>query len=196
MREQVNKLKESIGSSEVDFVEKVIKIDRVTKVVKGGKRLAFRAFVIFGDLNGNVGFGLGKSKEVPVAIRKAVDRAKKSCQKVNLVKGTIAHSIIGEYGSSKVIIKPARPGTGVIAGGAVRILLESVGIKNVVAKSLGARNPINAVKAAMNGLLACKDLKEEELIRGKKLPVYVYDNAESVENVSDVASEKNTDEED
>lgn len=158
---------------EVQMVEKVIRIDRVNKVVKGGKRLAFRAFVITGDQNGNVSFGLGKSKEVPVAIKKSIDRANKSLTNVQVVEGTVPHEVIGIYGSSKVIIKPAKPGTGVIAGGAVRILLEAAGYKNVVSKVLGSRNAINATKAALQGLQSLKVLDKEQKIRGKALPVFI-----------------------
>jgi small subunit ribosomal protein S5 len=163
-----------MSESKDEIVEKVIKINRVTKVVKGGKRLAFRAFVISGNRSGSVGFGLGKSKEVPMAIRKAVEKAKRNIQKINIINGTLAHEVLGVYGASKVLIRPAKPGTGVIAGGAVRTLLEAVGLKNVVAKSLGSRNPVNATKAALNGLLSCRNLQEEEKIRGKKLSVFVY----------------------
>lgn len=161
------------AEDEVQMIEKVIRIDRVNKVVKGGKRLAFRAFVITGDQKGNVSFGLGKSKEVPVAIKKSIDRANKSLQNVQVVEGTVPHEVIGEYGSSRVIIKPAKPGTGVIAGGAVRILLEAAGYKNVVSKVLGSRNAINATKAALQGLLSLKVLEDEQKIRGKKLPVFI-----------------------
>jgi small subunit ribosomal protein S5 len=161
------------AENEVQMIEKVIRIDRVNKVVKGGKRLAFRAFVITGDQNGNVSFGLGKSKEVPVAIKKSIDRANKSLTNVQVVEGTVPHEVIGEYGSSRVIIKPAKPGTGVIAGGAVRILLEAAGYKNVVSKVLGSRNAINATKAALQGLQSLKVLEEEQKIRGKKLPVFI-----------------------
>jgi len=157
---------------EDSIVEKVIKIDRINKVVKGGKRLAFRAFVIAGDQNGKVGLGLGKSKEVPAAIKKGVEKARKHLVNINIVNGTLPHEVIGEYGSARVILKPARPGTGVIAGGAVRILLESLGLKNVVAKSLASRNPINCARAALVGLQQCKDLKSESAIRGKQLPVF------------------------
>jgi small subunit ribosomal protein S5 len=167
----VNKEYNKINQEEV-FLEKVIQIDRVTKVVKGGKRLAFRAFVIIGDKQGMVGCALGKSKEVPVAIKKGIDKARKSFVKINVVDGTIPHDVIGIHGASKVIIKPARPGTGVIAGGSIRILLEAIGIKNVVAKSTGSPNPINAAKAALNGLILCKNLKRENKCRGKILPVY------------------------
>jgi len=153
-------------------IEKVIRIDRVNKVVKGGKRLAFRAIVVTGDQNGSVGFGLGKSKEVPTAIRKAIERSKKNRKKVNIVEGTIPHPVVGKFGSSSVVLRPAKPGTGVIAGGPVRILLEALGIRNVVAKTNGSGNAINTLHATLNGLLLCKDLKEAEKIRGKKLPVF------------------------
>ncbi len=173
-----NNNERTIDSSEIDLApqvtEKVIRIDRVNKVVKGGKRLAFRAFVIAGDHKGNVSFGLGKSKEVPTAIKKAVERAKKSLKSIRIVEGTIPHEVVGVYGASRVIIKPAKPGTGVIAGGAVRILLESAGYKNIVAKSLGSRNAINATQAALAGLLSLKDRSIEEKIRGKKLPIFIH----------------------
>ena len=152
--------------------EKVIKINRVTKVVKGGKRLGFRAVVIVGDYEGNVGIGVARSKEVPAAIQKASVRAKKDLESINVVGGTIPHEVVGKSGSAQVILRPAKSGTGVIAGGSVRILLELLGLKDVVAKSIGASNTINVAKAAMDGLLQLKDLKNEEEIRGKKLPVY------------------------
>jgi small subunit ribosomal protein S5 len=160
-------------AEEENVYEKVIKINRVNKVVKGGKRLAFRAFVISGDQKGNVGIGLGKAKEVPSAIKKGMDRAKKDYICVNIVNGTLPHKIVGRFGSSRVVLLPARPGTGVIAGGSVRILLEAAGYKNVVAKSLGSENTINAARAAINGLINCKNLEKEEQRRGKKLPVYI-----------------------
>ncbi|MGE4169299.1 MAG: 30S ribosomal protein S5 [Candidatus Margulisiibacteriota bacterium] len=154
-------------------VEKVIQIDRVNKVVKGGKRLAFRAFVIAGDTQGKVGLGLGKSKEVPSAIKKGIDRAKKKYATIQVINGTIPHEVHGAFSASRVILKPAKPGTGVIAGGAVRILLEAAGIKDIVAKSLGSTNAINAAKAALNGLMKLKNLEEETKLRGKQLPVFV-----------------------
>ncbi|NDC83298.1 30S ribosomal protein S5 [bacterium] len=167
--------KRGFDRSKVDdgIVEKVIKIDRINKVVKGGKRLAFRAFVIAGDQSGQVGLGLGKSKEVPSAIRKGVEKARKHLERINIVNGTIPHEVIGEYGAARVILKPARPGTGVIAGGAVRILLESLGLKNVVAKSLASRNPINCARAALVGLLQCKNIDQETALRGKPLSVFL-----------------------
>ncbi len=157
---------------EQELVEKVIKIDRITKVVKGGKRLAFRAFVIVGNRKGKVGFGLGKSKEVPVAIKKAIERAKKRLESIQLVGGTLPHQVLGKFGASRVILKPAKAGRGVIAGGSTRILLEALGVKDVVAKSKGSNNPINAAQAAMEGLRQLKNLENEEKLRGKTLPVF------------------------
>lgn len=172
-----------------ELVEKVIRIDRVNKVVKGGKRLAFRAFVISGDQNGRVSFGLGKSKEVPAAIKKGIERAKKNLRPVALIEGTIPHDVIGDYGSTRVIIKPAKPGTGVIAGGAVRILLEAAGFKNVYAKVLGSRNAINAARAALQGLLLCKNKETEEKLRGMSLPVFYRKLEEDPRTVRSVPTE-------
>lgn len=160
------------NKAEDPIVEKVIKINRINKVVKGGKRLAFRAFVIAGDRGGSVGLGLGKSKEVPAAIKKGVEKARKHLVAINLVNGTLPHEVVGRFGAAKVILKPARPGTGVIAGGAVRILLESLGLKDVVAKSLASRNPINCARAALDGLMQCKNVELESALRGKALPVF------------------------
>ena len=156
MNKQVSKHDVKKIEDEQSFFEKVVKINRVNKVVKGGKRLAFRAFVICGDKKGSVGFGIGKSKEVPVAIKKAIEKAKKSLNKINVFEDTLPHEVHAKFGSSKVLIRPAKKGTGVIAGGAVRVILEAVGFKNVVAKSLGSRNPINTAKAAKVALLKCK----------------------------------------
>lgn len=154
---------------EKEFVEKVVKINRVNKVVKGGKRLSFRAFVICGDQNGRVNFGLGKSKEVPVAIKKAIDSASKKLNSINLYKTTIPHQVVGKFNSAKVLIKPAKEGTGVIAGGAVKVMLEAVGIKNIVAKSLGSRNPINMAKATLDALEQLKSIENEERERNIKI---------------------------
>jgi small subunit ribosomal protein S5 len=153
------------------LVEKVIQIDRINKVVSGGKRMAFRAFVISGDSRGNVGIGLGKSKEVPSAIRKGVNKAKNDMVTVHLKNGTLPHEVVGKFGASRVILKPARPGTGVIAGGSVRILLELAGFTDVVAKTW-SNNSINSAKAALVALAKCKDLIEEERVRGRTLSVY------------------------
>ena len=137
--------------------DKVIHINRVAKVVKGGRRFSFSALVVVGDEEGHVGFGKGKAAEVPEAIRKAVEQAKRALIKVPIKNGTITHQIVGKYGAGRVVILPAKPGTGLIAGGAVRAIMEVAGIKNVVAKSLGSRNQFNTVRATVNGLLNLKD---------------------------------------
>ncbi len=172
-----------------EFVEKVIKINRVTKVVKGGKRLAFRALVIVGDLNGRVGVATGKASEVPVAIKKAIDKAKKSLVKVNIINGTVPHEVIGKFSASKVVIKPAREGRGVNAGGPARILMELAGLKDVVAKSLGSNNAINMAKAALEGLKLLKNYDVEQNRRDVKLNVlkrYKMVLTDTIENVTEV----------
>ncbi len=169
-----------IDNVDPEITEKVIRIDRVNKVVTGGKRLSFRAFVITGDGNGNVGFALGKSKEVPTAIRKAVDRANKHQYKVQMIEGSVPHQVVGNFGASRVLIKPAKPGTGVIAGGPVRILLESAGYTDVVAKTLGARNSVNVTYATLNALMQLKNQQEEEKRRGKVLPIFYHKVDESM----------------
>lgn len=151
--------------------EKVVQIRRVCKVVKGGKKMGFRAVVVVGDEEGTVGVGVGKANEVSSAIRKSVDDAKKHQIKVPIMGKTIPHETYGVSGASKVILRPAPTGTGVIAGGAVRTVLELAGIADVVAKSIGAANAINTARATIDGLKALKTLENEEDLRGKKLDV-------------------------
>jgi len=147
--------------------DKVIHINRVAKVVKGGRRFSFSALVVVGDENGHVGFGKGKAVEVPEAIRKAVEHAKRSLVKVSVIDGTIPHQIIGEYGAGRIVILPGKPGTGLRAGGPVRAIMEVVGIRNIVAKSIGSRNPFNTVRATLNGLLKLKDTESVKRRTGK-----------------------------
>ena len=151
--------------------EKVVQIRHICKVVKGGKKLGFRAVVVVGDADGTVGVGVGKANEVSSAIRKSVEDAKKHQIKVPMVGKTIPHNTEGEWGASKVIIRPAPTGTGVIAGGAVRTVLELAGIADVVAKSIGASNAINTARATIEGLRALKTLAQAEEARGKKLEI-------------------------
>jgi len=149
-----------------DEQEKVIQIRRVTKVVKGGKNMSFRATVIVGDLKGKVGLGIGKSTEVPKAIRKGIEKAKKRMINFNLVGTSIAHQIVGKFGASQVLLQPAKKGTGVIAGGAVRSVLELSGIKDIVAKSMGSNNAINSALATLDGLDKLMDREKTEETRG------------------------------
>jgi small subunit ribosomal protein S5 len=165
-----------INPDELTLTDRVIFINRVAKVVKGGRRFSLSAIVSVGDGAGHVGIGFGKAKEVPEAIRKATEKAKKKLIKVPLQNGTIPHEILGHFGAGKVLLKPAAPGTGVIAGGPVRAILESAGVKNVLSKCLGSSNPHNVVKATMDGLLRLKTLKEVAALRGKQIDEIVSRN--------------------
>ena len=152
-----------------EFKEKIVKINRVAKVVKGGRRFGFSALVVVGDGKGKVGTALGKANQVPEAIRKGIEKAKKSMITIPIVNGTIPHAMIGEAGAGRVILKPASPGTGVIAGGAVRAVMEVVGISNILSKSLGSSNAINVVKATMAALEGLQTAEEVAAKRDKEV---------------------------
>jgi len=149
-----------------EIKDQVISINRVTKVVKGGKNLSFSVLVVVGDRQGRVGYGMGKAKEVPAAIKKGIDKAKRDMIEIPMSGSTVPHAVMGAFGSGRVMIKPAKEGTGVIAGGAVRAVMESVGIKDVVTKSLGSANPTNIVKAVFQGLLQLRSPADVAKNRG------------------------------
>lgn len=156
-----------INASVLDLKEKLVAINRVSKTVKGGRIFKFAALMVVGDGKGTVGFGIGKSGEVPDAIRKGIEDAKKNLIKVSLKGNTIPHEFIGEYGAARVLMKPAAPGTGVIAGGPVRAVVESAGIKDIRTKALRSNNPCNVVRATIEGLKSLRNAEEVAVLRGK-----------------------------
>ena len=166
--------REKIDPSQLELKDTVVAINRVTKVVKGGKNLSFSALIVVGDGHGVVGFGVGKAREVPSAIKKGIEAAKKSLIRVPLVGTTVPHIVTGRYGAGSVLLKPAPEGTGIIAGGAVRAVVESAGIQNIVTKSLGSANPHNVVRATFTGLMTLKDPVSVARMRGRELADLEY----------------------
>lgn len=193
-RKRNSSQKAAANEDESELFEKVVHINRCAKVVKGGRRFSFAALVVVGDQQGNVGFGYGKAQMVPDAIRKGTDQAKKAMGPVSISGDTIPHPILGTYDGGKVFLRPARPGTGIIAGGGVRAVLEAAGIKNVLSKSLGSNNQLSVVTATLNGLSQLRTADQISNIRGETVegPSFTRAAVQPQPAVAEVAEEKTT----